>query len=152
MCCAGKQVDFTAYRLVPVGVYSDGSICLLNLVTAYRLLNTPDYVRIFGSGQLQAQVQLLLNSFRYDWSLGLVLFGIHLVLLGYLVYRSSYIPRIIGILLAINGLGWMIDSLRPYLFPTTHLGFVFITFFGELVFMFWLLIRGWKIQEPKAHV
>jgi hypothetical protein len=56
--------------------------------------------------------------------------------------------QIIGVLLAINGLGWMIDSLRPYLFPTTHLGFVFITFFGELVFMFWLLIRGWKIQEP----
>ena len=121
---------------------------LLNLVTVFRLLNTPDYTTVFGPGQLHAQVKLLLNSFRYDWSMGLVIFAIHLGLLGYLVYRSGYIPRIIGILLAIDGLGWLIDSLRPYLYPNAHLGFIFITFFGELIFMLWLLVRGWKIQEP----
>ena len=122
----------------------------LNLVTVFRLLNTPDYLTAFGSAQLHAQVLLLLRSFRYDWSMSLVIFGIHLVLLGYLIYRSGYIPRIIGILLVIDGLGWVIDSLQPYLYPNAHLGFLFITFFGELVFMLWLLIRGWKIQEPTA--
>lgn len=122
----------------------------LNLVTVFRLLNTPDYLTAFGSAQLHAQVLLLLRSFRYDWSMSLVIFGIHLVLLGYLIYRSGYIPRIIGILLVIDGLGWAIDSLQPYLYPNAHLGFLFITFFGELVFMLWLLIRGWKIQEPTA--
>jgi Domain of unknown function (DUF4386) len=121
---------------------------LLNLVTVFRLLNTPDYLTAFGSGPLHAQVQLLLNSFRYEWSMSLVIFGIHLGLLGYLIYRSGYIPRIIGILLAINGLGWLIDSLRPYLYPNTHLGFISITWFGELIFMLWLLVRGWKIREP----
>jgi hypothetical protein len=80
--------------------------------------------------------------------MSLVIFGIHLVLLGVLIFRSGYIPRFIGILLVINGLGWMIDRLRLYLFPNAPLGFLFITFFGELVFMFWLLIRGWKIREP----
>jgi hypothetical protein len=45
-------------------------------------------------------------------------------------------------------LGWEIDSLSPYLYPTTHLRFLFITFLGELVFVLWLLIRGWKIQDP----
>ena len=124
---------------------------LLNLVTVFRLLNAPDYVHAFGSGQLHAEVLLLLNSFRYDWSMGLVIFGIHLLLLGYLIYRSGYIPRVIGILLVINGLGWVIDSLQPYLYPNAHLGFLFITFFGEVVFMLWLLIRGWRIQEPTAH-
>jgi hypothetical protein len=122
----------------------------LNLVTVFRLLNTPEYLTSFGSVQLHAQVNLLLNSFRYDWSMSLVIFGIHLVLLGYLIYRSGYIPRIIGILLVIDGLGWVIDSFQPYLYPNTHLGFLFITFFGELVFMLWLLIRGWKIREPTA--
>lgn len=122
----------------------------LNLVTVFRLLNTPDYLTAFGSAQLHAQVLLLLRSFRYDWSMSLVIFGIHLVLLGYLIYRSGYIPRIIGILLVIDGLGWVIDSLQPYLYPNAHLGFLFITFFGELVFMLWLLIRGWKIQQPTA--
>lgn len=120
---------------------------LLNLVTVFRLLNTPDYLTLFGPGPLRAQVQLLLNSFQYDWSIGLVLFGIHLVLLGYLIYRSGYIPKIIGILLIINGFGWMIDRLRPYLYPNANLGFLAITFLGELVFMVWLLVRGRKIKE-----
>ncbi len=122
----------------------------LNLVTVFRLLNTPEYVTLFGTGPLHGQVRLLLGSFRYDWSMSLVIFGIHLVLLGYLIYRSGYIPWIIGVLLVIDGLGWVIDSLQPYLYPNAHLGFLFITFFGELVFMLWLLIRGWKIREPAA--
>lgn len=136
------------FRLVYVAM---GLFGVLNLVSVYRLLNTPGYLTLFGSGPLHAQVQLLLNSFRYDWSMGLLIFGIHLVLLGYLIYRSGYIPRIIGILLVIDGLGWIIDSLKPYLYPNAHLRFLFITFFGELIFMLWLLIRGWKIREPIAH-
>jgi len=120
----------------------------LNLLTVHRLITTPEYLTLFGSGQLHAQAQLLLNSFRYDWSISLVMFGIHLVLLGYLIFRSGYIPKLIGILLVIDGLGWVIDSVQPYFFPNAHLGFLFITFFGELVFMLWLLIRGWKVKEP----
>ncbi len=130
------------FRLVYTAIALVG---LLKLVTVYRMLNTPDYLILFGSDQLHAQVKLLLGSFRYDWSMGLILFGIHLVLLAYLVYRSGYIPRILGILLAIAGVGWVIHELGPYLFPDADLGFLFITFFGELIFMAWLLIRGWKI-------
>jgi len=126
-------------------------ISVFNLVTALRLITQPDYLTAFGSDQLHAQVKLLLGSFHPEWSLSLVLFGIHLCLLGYLVYRSRYIPRVIGILLAINGLGWIIDSLQPYLFPTAKLGFIFITFFGELIFMLWLLIMGWKIKTPASY-
>jgi hypothetical protein len=69
---------------------------VLNLVTVFRILNTPDYMTNFGSQQLHAQVRLLLNSFRYDWNMGLVLFGIHLVLLGYLIYPVWLHPLGIG--------------------------------------------------------
>ena len=124
---------------------------LLHLVRVYRLVTTPDYLTLFGSGPLHAQVQLLLNSFRYDWSLSLVIFGIHLALLGYLIFRSTYIPKLLGILLMIDGLGWVITSLRPYLYPNAHLGFLFIVSFVELFLPLWLLIRGWKIQEPMVH-
>ena len=124
---------------------------LLKLVTVFHLLTTPDYLTLFGAGQLHAQVKLLLDSYRDDWSMGLVLFGIHLALLGCLIYRSGYIPKILGILLVINGLGWITDSLQPYVFPNAHLGFIFVTFFGELFLMLWLLIRGWKIQEPRVQ-
>ncbi len=124
---------------------------LLKFVTVFRIVKTPDYLTMFGSDQLHAQVHLLLKSFGYEWSMGLVLFGIHLVLLGYLVYRSGYIPKILGILLAIAGLGYLISELRPYLYPNVDVGFTMITFFGEVILMLWLLVRGWKIQEPTAH-
>ncbi len=124
---------------------------LLNLVTVFRILNTPDYMTTFGSQQLHAQVRLLLNSFRYDWNMGLVLFGIHLVLLGYLIYRSGYIPWVVGILLVLDGLGTIIGMLQPYLYPNAHLGFIFSFSFVELLLPAWLLLRGWKIQEPTAY-
>jgi len=124
---------------------------LLNLTTVYRLVNTPDYLKVFGAGQLHAQVMLLLSSYRYDWSISLVIFGIHLGLLGYLIYRSGYIPRIIGILLVIDGVGWVITPWKPYLYPNAHFGFFFIISFTELLLPLWLVIRGWKIQEPAAQ-
>jgi hypothetical protein len=66
---------------------------------------------------------------------------------GYLIYRSGYIPKIIGILLVINGTAWIVDNLQPFLFPTAHLEFLFVTYFAELIFMLWLLVRGWKLPE-----
>jgi hypothetical protein len=121
---------------------------VMNLVTVYRLLHTPEYLTLFGANELKAQVDLLLNAYGYTWAMSLLIFGIHLVLLGCLIFRSNYVPRILGILLAIDGVGWMVSSLRPYLFPNAPLGYISITYFGELVFMLWLLIRGWKLKEP----
>lgn len=126
-------------------------VALLKLVTVFRILSSEDYLAIFGSEQLHAHIHLLLNSFRYEWNIGLVLFGIHLGLLGYLVYRSDYIPRILGILLAIAGFGWLIYCSSPYLYPNADIGFIMITFVGEPIFMLWLLTKGRKIQEPTAH-
>jgi hypothetical protein len=129
-----------------------GLVAMLQLVTVYRLLNNPYYRTVFGPGPLHAQVLVLLSSFHYGWSMGLVLFGIHLVLVGYLIFRSGYIPWIIGLLLVINGVGWVIDSLSPYLWLNAPHGLLMVTFFGEMVFMFWLLIRGWKIRELEEVV
>jgi hypothetical protein len=97
----------------------------MSLLTAfvYRLLHTPMYLSAFGRGPLNAQVLLLLNSYRYDWSFSLIIFGIHLGILGYLIYRSGYIPKIIGILLVVDGVIWVVNPLQPYLFsygPARH--------------------------------
>ena len=119
-----------------------------NLLAIYRMLTTPEYLSLFGRPSLYAQVALLLHSFRYDWSMGLTIFGLHLWLVGGLIYRSSYIPKIIGALLVINGLGWVVSGLQPYLYPNANLGFIFITYFGEVIFLLWLLIMGWRIKEP----
>ncbi len=121
---------------------------VVNLVSVHSLLISQEYLNAFGAGPLHAQVMLLIHTFRYTWSLALVLFGIHLVLLGGLIYRSGYIPKILGALLVINGLGWMIACIAPYAFSGAHLGYVQITVWGELFFMLWLLIWGWRLPEP----
>ena len=148
---ADLGVTFVNFLAADGASYDSALFALLQLVHVYQLVKTPELVKLFGSGPLNAQIELLLDSFRSDWSMSLVIFGIHLILLGYLIYRSRYIPKVLGILLVIDGVGWEIDSLRPYLYRNAHLGWLFITFLGELVFMLWLLIGGWKIQEPTAR-
>lgn len=125
-------------------------VALLNLATVFRLLHAPGRGAELAAAQLHPQVDLLLRSFHYEWGMGLILFGGYLVLLGYLVYRSGYIPRILGVLLAIAGVGWLADSLSPYLYPNADLRLLMVTFLGEIVFMAWLLARGWKIEELAA--
>ena len=120
------------------------------LLGVWLTINGFAYLTAFGSGPLHAEVMLLLNSYRYDWSMSLLIFGIHLALLGCLIYRSRYIPRIIGVLLVFDGLGWVINPLKPYPYPNAHLGFFFPFSFVELILPLWLVIRGWKIQDPRA--
>jgi hypothetical protein len=122
-------------------------LALLNLVTVYRIVNTSDYLNVFQPGQLNAEIMLLLKSFKSSWYFGLIFFSIHLVLLGYLVMRSGYIPFILGIVLIITGFGYLLTNVRPYLFPTINVDFAKYTFYGELIFMLWLLIKGWRIKE-----
>jgi hypothetical protein len=122
-------------------------VALLNLVTVFRLLNTPVYLSLFQSDQLQAQVMLALDAFRSSWYFGLLFFGIHLGLLGYLVFRSNYIPKIAGLLLIIAGFGYLLTTLKPFLFPNVNVAFAEWTYYGELIFMLWLLIKGSRIRE-----
>jgi len=120
---------------------------LFNLTTAYRMIVTPEYATLFPQAAFVAQISLLLHTWRYDYSFALAIFGLHLLLIGYLIVRSRYIPWWLGVLILINGLGWIVNSLQPYLYPDAHLDFVFFTFFGELVFMLWLLIMGWRLPN-----
>jgi hypothetical protein len=122
---------------------------LLDLVTVLRLLDTPSYKIAFELSQLYAQVDLAFNAFRNGWSLALAIFGVHLALLGYLVFQSSYIPKFIGIWLVIAGVVWFTNSLQPFLFPGFKINFTIISITGsaELVFMLWLLIRGTRLKE-----
>jgi hypothetical protein len=121
---------------------------VFSLLNVYHLLANPYYLTLFGSSQLQAQVWFQLHSFHYEWSMSLIIFGIHLVLLGYLIFRSGYIPWIFGVTVFIAGAGWIIGGFGPYILPNTNFDFTLSTAIGELFFTLWLWIRGWKVQEP----
>jgi len=122
-------------------------VSLLNLTTVFRLLTTPELSSLFKPNQLQAQVMLSLIAFRSGFHFAILFFSMHLALLGILVLRSAYIPKFLGILLIISALGYMASSMQPYLFPNFDTSFAVYTFYGELVFMLWLLIWGSRLKE-----
>jgi Domain of unknown function (DUF4386) len=99
---------------------------------------------------------LFLDAYQYGWAIALVCFGVHLVLLGFLVLRSDYAPRIIGILLILAGLGYLVDSAARFLllnyedYSDFFLLLVAVpAIAGEFSFTGWLLLRGG--QEPSHH-
>ena len=129
-------------------------IALANYFIVLHLLGSADYLRVFETGQLHAQVILFLNAFDYGWDIGYVFFGLHLFFLGYLVFKSSsilfksaYIPRILGVLLIIASFGYLIDIFGKFLFPSFDANISLFTGWGEALLMLWLLLKGWKLPE-----
>jgi hypothetical protein len=122
-------------------------IGLLNLVIVLILLSGANYLAVFETDQLHAQVLLFLNAFNDVWALGLIVFGFHLVTLGYLVFKSNYIPKVLGVLLILAGFSYLIDYFGKFLVPNFDVPISMVLGWGELIFMFWLLFKGGKIPE-----
>lgn len=91
-----------------------------------------------------AQTLFLLETFDRGWQAGLIFFGLHLGLVGVLIWRYGSLSWIFGVLLIVAGAGYVVDALGTLLSPAYALELSRFTFVGELVFIFWLLIRGGK--------
>jgi len=127
-------------------------VALTNLVTILKILNAPDNLNALEPDNFYTQVQFSITAFKNGWYFGILFFGIHLLLLGYLVFKSGYIPKLLGALLIISGIGYLANGLKPFLFPQTNIDFAVYTFYGELLFMLWLLIRGHRIKEFNTEI
>jgi hypothetical protein len=95
------------------------------------------------------QALFLLESFDRNWKAGLILFGIHLLITGLLVWRYGSLSWIFGLLLILPGAGYIVDGVGSLLVPGYTLELAMFTFFGEIVFIFWLLIRGGKVRTAQ---
>ncbi len=122
---------------------------IANLGLLYRLVAIPDYSQHVNAAELPSQTVQLLGAYRSGWGLGLILFGLHLVVIGWLIARSTYLPRWLGWLLFVDGWAWVVDSLSVYLYPKAALGFLNVFFAAELIFMIWLLGWGWRLRAPQ---
>jgi hypothetical protein len=126
---------------------------LVNLFDAFRLLTG---ARAAGLGEQQRQVMAALDTFSVGFLLALVLFGVHLVALGALLYRSRYLPRVLGVLLVAAGVGYIADSLAGLLLAD-HGGLVSAVLLtpavvGELGLTAWLLLRGVTVPRPVTRL
>jgi len=138
---------FTAwFRIVYAAAYL---IVLVNLIKILSLIGSSNFT---NDSQHFEHVIFYLDSFNLERSFGLIIFAIYLMLLGFLAFKSNYVPRAISILIIVAGLGYFIHTLGAFLIPDTNLDILFFTFFGELVFMVWLLIKGRKVTLNKTNV
>jgi Domain of unknown function (DUF4386) len=117
-------------------------VAIGHLLGAVRLLSNDGYLAAFGADQVNAQAMLEITAFNDIWYVGMFLFGLHLLLIGYLAFRSGYVPRLLGVLIAISGLGYAADSLGAVLSQASWTDISSFTFLGEFLLALWLVIRA----------
>lgn len=127
-------------------------INLLNHFTVLLLLSGANYLTVFEPDQVQALVLLFLNTHGYGGLIWGLFFGLHLLVLGYLVYKSGYIPRILGVLLIIVSLCYLTPSFGNILLPQYGAIYAWVGYLSivEIAFPLWLLIKGVSI-EPQDN-
>ena len=105
----------------------------------------------FTAEQLQALALMFLKLNAYAFDIYLVFFGLWCIVTGYIIFRSTFLPRVLGVLFTISGLGWV-----TYLYPplANHLFFPFIaaaSALGEIPMEFWLIVMGVNVQRWKEQ-
>jgi hypothetical protein len=151
-----KSLSLLAAFVMLVGCAIQAVTSLLYLAPLL-ILQGGSSISAFSPEQLQAQALMFLKLNQYAYNIDLVFYGLWCVLTGYLIFRSTFLPRILGVLLAIAGLGYMI-----YLYPPLayHLFIPYLAVasaFGEIPLELWLIVMGvnahrWKEQASAAGV
>jgi hypothetical protein len=139
------------FRLAQAAVLGSN---VLNLFVALQLVRGADYLAAFSTEQMHALALLVLNAHGMGYALALVFFGLQCGVLGYLVFRSGYMPRLLGVLVIIAGVGYLTDSFARVLmsgyrdYEALFTLIVFLpAFIGELSLCLWLLVKGVSIPQ-----
>jgi len=129
------------FRLVYAGIFA---------VAVSSLLPLPGYhggsalTNGLSTGQLYLNMMASYHAFENIWNLGLVLFGVHLLLLGYLTLKSVDFPGFLGYLVILSGAGYFVDGVGKILIPDYGLGIAAYTFIGEVLLIVWLFMRAFS--------
>jgi hypothetical protein len=132
---------------IPIGVFNE-----INALSVLHLLSGADYLTVFTPMQLQALVNLFLRLHSYGINLAFIFSGLWLFPLGYLVFKSNFLPKILGILLVIGGFGYLIDVFAVFLFPNSNISIGMLTGLSEIFFLLWLLIKGVNVEKWEKYV
>jgi hypothetical protein len=117
----------------------------LNAIAALILVRGADFLSIFEKPQRDALAMLFLNLHDHGFGVAEIFWGLWLFPLGLLVYRSGFLPRILGVLLMVNCFSFVVNSFTSLLLPQYENivdRWMMPLQFGELLFMSWLLIMG----------
>jgi hypothetical protein len=126
------------------------SVSLLNHFEPLILLRGGPSLTALKAEQLQALVYTSLQLFEYGFSIALVFFGFYCLAIGYLIFRSTFLPRVIGVMLAIEGLGYLVNSFANFLAPefaARFLPYLMASGLAEISFCLWLLVMGVNVTN-----
>ena len=139
------------FLLLNLGGVAVECINMLNLFAALQFLSGANYLNVFQPGQLQAMAMLFLNSYSNGFIIAQIFYSTWLLPLGYLVFKSGYLPRLLGILLMIDFVGVLFWFFQFFLFPSygvVSYPSYMVGFIAEVSLTLWLLIKGVKNQKP----
>jgi hypothetical protein len=140
-----RSLSLLAALFLVVGCAILGLCAFLQLAPMV-VLRGGDYLSVFTVHQLQAQALLFLNLNAQVYNIFLVFFGFYLVVIGYLIFRSTFMPRILGVLYALAGLGYITYLVPPIandLYPLN----LAPAAVGEVALILWLLIVGVNVEQ-----
>jgi hypothetical protein len=122
---------------------------LLNYFFALLLVSGAGYLAVFEADQLHAFAMLFLDAHSVGFTIGIAFLTVHVFLLGYLIFKSGYFPKVLGVLFLIAGLGYLIDSFALLLLPsyeTTPAIIQLAIAIAEIAFPVWLLVKGVNVE------
>lgn len=115
----------------------------LNLLAALFLLGDGTYLKSFTPDQLHSLAYLSIKLHGYGFGVGLIFFGFVCLMEGYLIYKSGYFPKVLGILMAIAGLCYLANSFASILVPElSSFALLLPCIVAEFGFTLWIIIKG----------
>jgi hypothetical protein len=141
------------FRLTFVGIYG---VAKLFEIAALAALGGTDYLKAFEPQQLHDLAYLSLRVHSLGYGASLLFFGFCCVVFGYLIYQSGYLPKILGALLVIGGVGYVVFSLAQILAPAFAAMYLFPwamlpAFPAELGLALWLTVKGVDVPKWKER-
>lgn len=121
-----------------------------------HLLGGADYLQVFQPRQLHSLALLAMRLHGDGYAISLEFFGFACLALGYLIFRSGYLPKAIGVLLAVAGACYLVNSFAHFLFPAAgaalfNAGILVPCFVAELALALWLVVKGVDVAKWEAR-
>ena len=126
-------------------------VALLHLIQVLSILTAQKYFTVIQPAEVNDQVLFYVRSFHMEWRFGLIFFGFYMVLLSVLTLKADYVPKFVSLCAFIAGLGYLIENLKYFFYPSIDTGFLWFTFFAELIMMVWLLKVGFQRQAIRGN-
>ncbi len=123
---------------------------ILNKLIVLHLMSGADYLLVFNQDQINALVLLFLNAYSYVSLIWGIFFSLHLLVIGYLIIKSTFFPKVLGFLFYFASAGYFIDSVGYIILPQygdIYTWIVLSTIPAELSFALWLAIKGINVDS-----